>query len=428
MAKKSKRGGVNGAGLLPEKQYGVVPIDSIHPHPQNPRQGDVGDICQLIKANGFRGALTVQRSTGDILAGNHRWLAARELGMTHLPVIWEDCDDATALRHLLADNRANDLAAWNDNALAELLQGIQADAGTLAGTGFDGDALDALLADLNMNLGAEPEEAKFEPEKIKGGSVQDLIPTAEECAEFAGKKLLVQYSGGKDSTATAVWVRHYFPDSETELVFVDMGADFVGFHLYLHRAARYLGMPLRILRSPRTVFDVMLERGKWPSFMHPYCHECLHGPFDNHVKQHAADTVIVLRGGRLSERAHQGGKENESRWVGIDGLPGYRYFQPLYFSDKGTSERLLDEADVPIWEGYTRGLQRTACRICPGQKAVSYAAIRANYPDVWAELLELEGRFGPGCWYDPFSNSGSASVVQLADRGQERFDEATTSV
>ena len=76
---------------------------------------------------------------------------------------------------------------------------------------------------------------------------------------------------------------------------------------------------------------------------------------------------------------------------------------------------------MPVWEGYSYGLQRTACRICPGQKRIAYAAMRANFPQTWAELLELERRFGPGCWQDP-AGEGHGSFEDMADRGQENFE------
>lgn len=66
----------------------MVPIDAIQPHPSNPRQGDVGAIVESIKANGFYRPLIVQRSTSYILAGNHSWQAARELGLVKVPVTW----------------------------------------------------------------------------------------------------------------------------------------------------------------------------------------------------------------------------------------------------------------------------------------------------------------------------------------------------
>ena len=127
-----------------------VALDKLKPHPSNPRQGDVGAIHESITANGFYGALVVQKSTGYILAGNHRWKAAKEAGLKKLPVFFVDVDDDRAIRILLADNRTNDLAAYDEPALAALLKGILAETDSLVGTGYDTDALDALLRDCEL--------------------------------------------------------------------------------------------------------------------------------------------------------------------------------------------------------------------------------------------------------------------------------------
>ena len=128
----------------------VEALDAVQPHPRNPRQGDVGAIHQSIEANGFYGQIVAQRSTGHILAGNHRWLAAKQAGATRIPVTWVDVDDAHALRILLADNRTSDLASNDEYNLAQLLIEIQEATGDLTGTGYDGDDLDDLLADLKL--------------------------------------------------------------------------------------------------------------------------------------------------------------------------------------------------------------------------------------------------------------------------------------
>lgn len=238
-------------------------MDLVQPHPRNVNQGDLDAIIESIKATGFHGALLVQEGTNYIVAGTHRWRAAKACGLTHIPMIFGVMSDEVALRKMLADNRTARLGAADEAKLAELLQDIQSAYGDLDGTGFDGGDLDQLLADLGLDGGqAADEGVKFQPETIKGGSVADLAPADEERAILAGRKLLVEYSGGKDSSAAAVWARHHFPDNETELLFVDMGADFVGFHLYLHDAAKYLGVPLVVLRSEKTVLDTMLGKGE----------------------------------------------------------------------------------------------------------------------------------------------------------------------
>lgn len=128
-----------------------VSIDDVQPHPKNVRQGDIGAISQSLKAHGQYRAIVVQKSTGHILAGNHTWKAAKSLGWKEIDAHMIDCDDDRAMRIMLADNRANDLASYDDAALAELLKELDATDLGLDGTMFDGDALDTLLYDLEQN-------------------------------------------------------------------------------------------------------------------------------------------------------------------------------------------------------------------------------------------------------------------------------------
>lgn len=113
-----------------------VAVSQLKPHPENPRQGNVNAIQQSITENGFYGALVVQRSTGYVLAGNHRLKAAKRAGLKQVPVLWVDVDDWTAKRILIADNRASDLAGYQESALSDLLAQIQAQQGDLTGTLF----------------------------------------------------------------------------------------------------------------------------------------------------------------------------------------------------------------------------------------------------------------------------------------------------
>jgi hypothetical protein len=121
-----------------------VPIDTVSPHPDNPRVGNVDAIADSILTNGFYGALIVQKSTNHIIAGNHRWKAAVQLGMKTVPSIMVDVDDEAAVRILLADNRTSDLGTYDDSALATLLSSLP----TLDGTGYTPDDLSALLPDI----------------------------------------------------------------------------------------------------------------------------------------------------------------------------------------------------------------------------------------------------------------------------------------
>jgi len=131
-------------GKLAGQKYAVVSVDTLTEHPKNPRRGDVEMIQESIGRNDFYGAVIVQKSTGRILAGNHRWKAAKANGMGKIPAILLDVDDATALRILLADNKTSDSATYDDGVLLELLQQANVDGG-LDGTGYESGDLARLL-------------------------------------------------------------------------------------------------------------------------------------------------------------------------------------------------------------------------------------------------------------------------------------------
>jgi len=139
-------------GIRPEIAALAVSIDSIEPHPSNIRQGDIGAICQSLHHHGQYRPIVVQRSTGQILAGNHTYHAARSLGWPEIAATFVECDDDQALRILLVDNRANDLATYDDAALVDLLRQLAATDLGLDGTLFDGDALDQLITDITTDV------------------------------------------------------------------------------------------------------------------------------------------------------------------------------------------------------------------------------------------------------------------------------------
>lgn len=131
-----------------ELQHLAVAVNSLTPHPRNVRQGDIGAISESLKHHGQYRPIVVQLSTRHILAGNHTFKAAKALGWKEIACTFVDCDDEQATRILLMDNRANDLASYDDGALAEMLQTLMATDDQLAGTGFDPEDLQQLLEDL----------------------------------------------------------------------------------------------------------------------------------------------------------------------------------------------------------------------------------------------------------------------------------------
>lgn len=124
-----------------------VPIDSIHEHPQNPRKGNVPRIAESLRVNGQYVPVVVQTSTGNIVKGNHTWLAAKSNGDTEIDVVYRDVDDTAALRILVGDNHASDDSTYQGDVLAVLLQQL-VEAEALDGTGYTQSDLNSLMKSL----------------------------------------------------------------------------------------------------------------------------------------------------------------------------------------------------------------------------------------------------------------------------------------
>lgn len=129
-----------------------VAVAELSQHPENANNGDVDAIEESIEVNGFFAPILVQRSTGYILAGNHRYLAAQQLGAGTVPVIYLEVDDEHAKRIMLADNRTARLGHDDEGQLGELLKELYATDVGLAGTGYSSPDFEKLLLDLQQPL------------------------------------------------------------------------------------------------------------------------------------------------------------------------------------------------------------------------------------------------------------------------------------
>lgn len=148
-----------------------IPLDELTPFPGNAKRGDVDAIRASLRRNGQYRSLTVRDLDGAyiVLAGNHTMQALGSEGHEAARCEVIRCDDATARRINLVDNRSAELGSYDDQALTELLQAAAADDGDLLGTGWTDADLD-LLASEPPSLDALADELG-EPED------DDLWPT-----------------------------------------------------------------------------------------------------------------------------------------------------------------------------------------------------------------------------------------------------------
>ena len=137
------------------------PTTKLLPYVRNARQHSeeqIARIAVLIAEFGFVNPI-LTGVDGVLVAGHGRLAAARKLGLATVPVVVLDHLTPTQRRALvLADNRLAELATWDDALLRVELEALQDEGFDLDLTGFDADALAALLADEEPQIDGRTED------------------------------------------------------------------------------------------------------------------------------------------------------------------------------------------------------------------------------------------------------------------------------
>lgn len=131
----------------------AVAVADLNPDPSNARrhgERNLDAIKASLAAFGQRKPLVVQREGMIVRAGNGTLAAAQALGWDHIAAVVIDEDSAQAVQFAIADNRTAELAEWDDETLATLLDGM--DEPTRDMLAFDDKELAGLMR------GLEPEE------------------------------------------------------------------------------------------------------------------------------------------------------------------------------------------------------------------------------------------------------------------------------
>lgn len=193
-----------------QQEYEVIRIDGRHDllkeHPQNPNLGKIEVIEESIDVNGWYGAVIAQKSTGYILAGNHRYRVAKERGAKELPVIWKDVDDETALKILTVDNKSTRDGEVDEAKLEELLASLE----TLDGSGY-------VLASLQEQIEDEANGAEAKAEPAPDALDPDDIPDDVHVPEYG---IMVLCTDEADQEFMHRYLRKQFPLRKFQVVAV----------------------------------------------------------------------------------------------------------------------------------------------------------------------------------------------------------------
>jgi 3'-phosphoadenosine 5'-phosphosulfate sulfotransferase (PAPS reductase)/FAD synthetase len=221
-----------------------------------------------------------------------------------------------------------------------------------------------------------------------------------EAVNDKSRRQIVPLSGGKDSTALAVYLSQMYPDIPFEFAFCDTGAELPETYEYLTRLEHVLGREISRIsalallnlnaKPGRTPFDVVLYEhfaGFLPSARSRWCTRMLKiHPYEKFVGTDPAYSYIAIRA-----------DENRAGYTG-DGKPVLLSEQPniipVYpFKDQGVGiadvQRLLEDSGLgaPL---YYEWRSRSGCYFCFYQQVAEWQGLKERHPDLFEKAKSYE--------------------------------------
>lgn len=191
---------------------------------------------------------------------------------------------------------------------------------------------------------------------------------------------ILALSGGKDSTALAIYMKGRVPDME--YVFCDTEKELPETYAYLDRLQVYLGREIKRLKHDGLGFDGLLRmrRGFLPSPQARWCTEYLKiKPYERYVGDSPIVSYVGIRADERHRKGYVSTKPNiTARFPFIeDGLV------------KADVLRILQESGLGIPE-YYRWRSRSGCFFCFFQQRREWVGLLENHPDLYAQAMEYE--------------------------------------
>lgn len=245
-----------------------------------------------------------------------------------------------------------------------------------------------------------------------------------------GMRHICGISGGKDSSALAVYLRERIPDME--YFFCDTGAELPETYEYLDRLEVSLGKKIERL-NPRKGFDHWFEvyRGALPSPQMRWCTKKMKiEPLEEWIGDSPAISYVAIRADEANRKGYISTKPNITTTFPFvdDGI------------DKDGVMRILDEAGVGL-PSYYEWRTRSGCYFCFYQRKAEWVGLAERHPELWERAVAIEQKVMLDAGADGAADfsanamqgrnytwAGGESLADLLSRKQEILERHETTL
>lgn len=226
-------------------------------------------------------------------------------------------------------------------------------------------------------------------------------------------KVLVTFSGGKDSLASLLWVREHITKNFTT-VFCDTGWEHPLTYEYIHRIADKLSLDLATLKSKKYdgMVDLARQKKRWPSTRGRFCTEELKTKtVIDYILDEVRDNVMVVQGIRGAESPARAAMSKQCTYFKY-------YFEPYGFDKKGKPKKHSYRGrDVRAYcKQFAADVQRPVFD-WSAQQVINYILDAGLEPNP----LYRMGYKRVGCW--PCVMSSQQDILNISRQSPERIEQ-----
>lgn len=190
-------------------------------------------------------------------------------------------------------------------------------------------------------------------------------------------------SGGKDSSALAVYLGRQRPDLDIEYFFCDTGAELPETYEYLTRLETVLGKPIARLNAERG-FDHWFEvyRGMLPSPQVRWCTRMMKiAPLEAWIGDDPTTSYVAIRADEASRKGY------------VSTKPNITSVFPFVEDDIDHARvlRILEDAGIGL-PTYYEWRTRSGCYFCFYQRKAEWVGLAERHPELFDRAVAIENK------------------------------------
>lgn len=235
-------------------------------------------------------------------------------------------------------------------------------------------------------------------DKEKLNKSLEIIKEANKGATEAETSLLVNFSGGKDSSAVLLLAKEV--TDNVELIYMSSGIELPGSIEFVQEEAKRLGLKIHITDPVRDYlgdFEHWVRHyGYFPACGYAFCSSRLKiRPSRRYLRSvFGRKPMYRLNGVRKSESTRRKKMYKETPAIRPDGdLAGSFIVQPIQEWTGQDVKDYLEEKNFVVQKQYS-AFGVSGCAYCPFYQVDIFHRILAVYPDIYDNIIKLEDELG----------------------------------